>query len=232
VDPWPQADTSYVEPTYVQGTAPHYVLVADPPPRRRRGLRVAVAIVGVFAACCAGGATLALLTSAAARDAFSFNNSADPVTDPTTVPAQAPPPPSPTPQPAAAPGLNTPVRDGKFEFVVSAVTCGQESVGINPLARQARGQYCLVELSVQNISTHDQLLLDGVQKAYDSTGAEYSPDTAAGLIANVGTQAWLNVLKPGVKVTGKFVYDVPDGTTLSKLVLHDSALSNGTTVTL
>jgi hypothetical protein len=234
-DPWAQDDTSYVEPAYVQpgyvkpGAPPGYVVVGAP--KRRRGMRAFLIVAGIFAACCAGGATLALLTNAALRDAATSTLGANPaqaenpVVVPTTTAAAPPPAPS-------QPGLNTPVRDGKFEFVVSAVNCGQEAVGFAPLNRQAKGQYCVVELSVQNIGTKDQLLVDGAQKAIGPDGTEYGPDTGAGLIANANTSVWLNVVKPGDKVTGKMVYDVPDGVTIVKLELHDSVFSNGTTVAL
>jgi hypothetical protein len=234
VDPWAGDDTSHVEPVYAQptyvqpGAPPGYVVVGEP--RRRRGMRAFLIVAGIFAACCAGGATLALVTNAALRDATTSTLGAEPAQAENPVVAvttAAPPPPAP-----AQPGLNTPVRDGKFEFVVSAVNCGQEAVGIAPLARQARGQYCVVELTVENIGTKDQLLVDGAQKAIGPDGAEYGPDTGAGLIANANTSVWLNVVKPGAKVTGKMVYDVPDGVHIVKLELHDSVFSNGTTVAL
>ena len=137
-----------------------------------------------------------------------------------------------TAAPPPQPGLNSPVRDGKFEFVVSNVSCGQEAVGVAPITRQAKGQFCVVDLSVENIGTKDQLLVDGAQKAIGPDGAEYGPDTSAGLIANANTSIWLNVVKPGDKVTGKMVYDIPDGVKIVKLELHDSVFSNGATISL
>jgi hypothetical protein len=205
------------------------VLLAPPRPKRR-GLRAFLIVAGIFAACCAGGATLAMLTNAALRDATS-NLGAQPAQADTPSPAvtrtTTPPPPAPDQA-----GLNTPVRDGKFEFVVTGVTCGQETVGTAPITRQAKGQYCVVDLTVENIGTKDQLLVDGAQKAVGPDGTEYGPDTGAGLIANANTSVWLNVVKPGAKVTGKMVYDIPDGVRLAKLELHDSVFSNGATITL
>jgi hypothetical protein len=106
-------------------------------------------VVGVFAACCAGGATLALITSAAFDGKGTFGS--------------------------APPGLNTPVEDGKFRFTVTSVSCGHDTVG-TIVTRQAQGQYCIVDLSVTNIGTKGQLLLDSVQKAVGSDGAVYGPD--------------------------------------------------------
>jgi hypothetical protein len=206
------------------------VLVAPPRPKRR-GLRAFLIVAGIFAACCAGGATLALLTNAALRDATA-NLGAQPAQADTPAPAVTT---TTNTQPARGhdqAGLNTPVRDGKFEFVVTAITCGQETVGTAPITRQAKGQYCVVDLSVENIGNKDQLLVDGAQKAIGPDGTQYGPDTGAGLIANANTSVWLNVVKPGAKVTGKMVYDIPDGVHLASLELHDSVFSKGVTITL
>src|SRR5688572_3926108 len=40
------------------------------------------------------------------------------------------------------PGIGDPVRDGKFEFVVSRVDCSRTSFGIEHLKRTAEGRYC------------------------------------------------------------------------------------------
>src|SRR5690242_20673256 len=100
------------------------VVIYAPPPPPRRGLRTFLIIVGVLAAVCAGGATLALLTSAAVHSAL---NPAPAPSAAATTPAPKPTTKPPTPTVRAA-GLNAPVRDGKFEFVVSAVSCGHASV--------------------------------------------------------------------------------------------------------
>jgi Domain of unknown function (DUF4352) len=210
---WPTEHTAeqphYVPPPYPPAP-PGFILVpnpalAAPPPRRRSGLRVFLIVVGVFAACCAGGATLALITTAALDGKGTFGS--------------------------APPGLNTPVEDGKFRFTVTSVSCGHDTVG-SIVTRQAHGQYCIVDLSVTNVGTKGQLLLDSVQKAIGSDGAVYGPDSTAGVIASSGTSVWVNVVNPGSSVSGKIVFDIPDGASLAKLELHDSAFSTGTTVTL
>jgi Domain of unknown function (DUF4352) len=210
---WPTEHTAE-QPQYAPAPypppPPGYILVpnpvlAAPPARRRSSLRVFLIVVGVFAACCAGGATLALITTAALEGKGTFGS--------------------------APPGLNTPVEDGKFRFTVTSVSCGHDTVG-SIVTRQAKGQYCIVELSVTNIGTKGQLLLDSVQKAVGSDGAVYGPDSTAGVIASSGTSVWVNVVNPGNSVTGKIVFDIPDGASLAKLELHDSAFSTGTTVTL
>ncbi|ULN48876.1 DUF4352 domain-containing protein [Mycolicibacterium goodii] len=89
-------------------------------------------------------------------------------------PAAAPTEPAPTeeaPKPAAT--LNTPVRDGKFEFVVRSVQPGLSEIGDNPFLNQkAQGQFVIVTLSVQNIGDRPQGFSPSNQKLVDTEGDE------------------------------------------------------------
>jgi hypothetical protein len=131
-----------------------------------------------------------------------------------------------------APGLNTPVRDGKFEFVVSSVECGKPSIGEGFLARTAQGQYCLVSLSVKNIGNKPQMFIDANQKGFALSGAQYAPDSAATLAIGGEQSTWLNNINPGNSISGQIAFDLPAGAKLTKLELHDSILSGGVTVTV
>jgi hypothetical protein len=133
---------------------------------------------------------------------------------------------------AKAPGLGDPVRDGKFEFVVSRIDCSRSTVGLEHLKRTAAGKYCLISLSIRNIGDRSQIFLAGVQKVADAGGTEFSNDEFAGLLANRDTQTFLRKIGPGSKVTGKIVFDVPKATTLTTMELHDSYLSGGVRVAL
>ena len=221
-DPWPTTEQPVYEvlPQPVPGQ-PIYVYAQ--PPRRRRGLTTFLVLAGIVAACCGGGATIALISSAAVRNAvgISPDNQAEPTTPAPT-----------TPPPPAEPGLNTPVRDGKFEFVVTSVSCGHKSIGVGPVSAKAKGRFCLVDLSVENVGSSGQLLLDSVQRGFDSEGESYTPDSGAGVIANAGLSILISTIDPGRKVTGTIVFDVPNEVEITKLELHDSAFSRGATVTL
>src|SRR6476620_8847143 len=48
---------------------------------------------------------------------------------------------------AAAPVVGTPVRDGKFEFVVTSVEPGATDIGEAPLTTKAQGQFVVVNVS-------------------------------------------------------------------------------------
>ena len=129
------------------------------------------------------------------------------------------------------PGLGDPVRDGKFEFVVSSADCAP-SVGSKYLNLKADGKYCVVDLTVKNIADNPQLFLGSAQKAFDATGTKYTDDKVAGFYANGDSKAFLKKIGPGDKVVGKVVFDVPKATTLTTIELHDSFFSGGVQVAL
>ena len=131
---------------------------------------------------------------------------------------------------AKSAGLNEAVRDGKFEFTVSGVDCSKTTLGTGPISTQANGVFCLVNVHVQNIGGEAQTLDSTSQVAYDAQGSKYSSDIEAAFYLDAAGSALFNQLNPGTSVDGTLVYDVPAGTTLTKLELHDSAVSGGVTV--
>jgi Domain of unknown function (DUF4352) len=132
----------------------------------------------------------------------------------------------------SVPTLNQPVRDGKFEFVVTAVSCGHEEIVNGFLRAQPQGRFCVVDLTVANIGTEPRHFADGNQRAYGPDGKWYAADTGAGVVANGNGEAWWNVINPGNSVAAKVVFDLTPGTTIATLELHDSALSGGVKVTV
>jgi hypothetical protein len=177
-----------------------------PPKRRRTGRTILVSLLCVFTLCCGGAVAWAISLSGGLPGKSILGS--------------------------APPGLNTPVKDGQFTFVVTSVTCGKASVGRSIFVRNASGQYCLVALTVENTGADTQSFSDGFQKLIGEDGTVYSADLTAGVIANENISGlWTRIAKGG-KVTGTVVYDVPKEAKIAKVELHDSALSTGTHVTL
>jgi hypothetical protein len=133
---------------------------------------------------------------------------------------------------AKAVGLNQPARDGKFEFTAKGVDCSKTTLGAGPVSTQANGVFCLVSVHVQNIGDQAQTLDSLSQVAYDAQGKKFSTDTKAAFYLENAGDTLFNQLNPGSAVDGTLVYDVPAGTTLTKLELHDSAFSSGVSVNL
>jgi hypothetical protein len=128
-------------------------------------------------------------------------------------------------------GLNQAARDGKFEFTVTGQDCSKNTIGEDPLSKTAQGTFCVVSLTVKNIGNKAQLLDASSQKALDAGGNEYSADSSAAMYLG-DTNTFLNQLNPGSTVNGQIAYDVPVGTQLTELELHDSPFSGGVTVNI
>jgi len=129
--------------------------------------------------------------------------------------------------------LNTPVRDGKFEFVVRSVQPGLSEVGDNPFLNQkAQGQFVIVTLSVQNIGDRPQGFSPSNQKLFDTAGRSFETDTSAQIaLDNNDIAVWDNI-NPGNTVDVSLVYDMPVGAVPASIELHDSMFSGGVTVNL
>jgi len=129
-------------------------------------------------------------------------------------------------------GLGTAVRDGNFEFVVKSVKCGVPSVGDSTLGARAQGQFCLVTLSVKNIGTDPQTMIDSNQTVFSAAGAKFEPSTTAELYANPSNSFFVTDINPGNSMSGVLIYDVPKTMVPASIELHDSMFSNGVTVNL
>lgn len=141
------------------------------------------------------------------------------------------PPAAPVPDDAPA-AMNTPVRDGKFEFVVTGVETGLTSLGDNPfLAEDAQGQFVIVTMTVTNVSDAPKGLSPSDQKLIDAQGREFGPDTSAALNLDTDVAFW-DELNPGNTVSMPVVFDMPADAVPTAIELHDSMFSGGVTVSL
>jgi hypothetical protein len=187
------------------GPTAEYVPALVAPPRRRWGRTVWFIAGLVVLGCCVAGVT-ASVVGQALEDA-----AADRANQP-------------------APTIGAAVHDGKFEFVVTAVSCGHGELVNGILRAQAQGQFCVVDLTVTNVGDEARTFADGVQKAFGPDGDQYSADTHAGVVANGSGAAIWNVINPGNTVAAKVVFDIPAGSTIAAVELHDSLLSGGVRV--
>ncbi|WP_436522320.1 DUF4352 domain-containing protein [Actinoplanes sp. HUAS TT8] len=128
--------------------------------------------------------------------------------------------------------VGRPTRDGKFEFTVTGVKCGAEQVGPDGFGEKAQGQFCLVSMSVKNVGDTAEVFNDFSQLAHDAKGAEFQPDSGAGIWANGETSTFMESINPGNVVKGKLAFDVPAGTKLADVVLHESQYTAGVRVPL
>ncbi|MFB7724437.1 DUF4352 domain-containing protein [Nocardia sp. NPDC056100] len=180
-----------------------------PPPKKSHTLRtILIVLAAIVAVCGIGGA---LMTKGS-----SSSSSSTPGVDPSK----------------PLPGLNTPVRDGKFEFVVTEVQSGVKTVGDNQfLQKTAQGSYTIISITITNTSDKPQSFSPTDQYVYDAKNRKFSNDTAAAINLQSDTSLYASV-NPGNKITAQVVYDLPADSVPDHIVLHDSMFSGGTTVSL
>jgi uncharacterized protein DUF4352 len=69
-------------------------------------------------------------------------------------------------------------------------------------------------------------------RATGPDGTEFSSDIAAEGYVNDQSQTFLEEINPGNQVKGTLAFDVPKGTRLSSIVLHESLFTSGVKVPL
>lgn len=137
-----------------------------------------------------------------------------------------------TTTPATNPGMHAPVRDGKFEFVVTDIESGLSEIGDNPyLTEKAQGQFVIVTMTVLNTSDQPKSLSPSDQKMYDAKGRKFSADTSAAFSLDTDVAIW-DEINPGNSVTMRVVFDMPTDAVPAEIELHDSMFSGGTRVGL
>ncbi|WP_433661908.1 protein kinase domain-containing protein [Nocardia sp. CA-128927] len=192
-------------------------------PRRKRGgvlSKVIGALVVIFLApfMLAAGC-LALLSGSRVGDSGGTG-----APRPTVTAEENPAPPPEQPDAPGLPAAGTPVRDGKFEFVVSDVDTGVHRVGL----QSATGSFVIVTLDVRNISDESKWFLPVGQRLFDTQGTPFDHNVTATMWQSA--QHGYNYsfeLPPGQSATTQLVFDVPPATTPTHLELHDFVLSNG-----
>jgi hypothetical protein len=120
-------------------------------------------------------------------------------------------------------------RDGKFEFKVTKLKTGVKKIGDQYVQTKAQGQFVIVSITVKNIGDEARTFDAGSQKAYDQQGREFSADSTAGIYLD-DSNSFLTGINPGNSVKGQVVFDIPKGTQLAQMELHDSAFSGGVKV--
>lgn len=127
-------------------------------------------------------------------------------------------------------GIGDTAHDGKFAFRVDKVKCGIKSVG-EYLVSTAQGEYCAIDITVQNQGDEPQTMFSSNQYLYNTDGQKYSNDDGAVMSAS-SSSVWLNEINPGNAIAGTLYFDVPKGTSLDFLEVHDSMFSGGAKIYL
>ncbi len=135
-------------------------------------------------------------------------------------------------QNAVAGTMGKAATDGKFQFTVTDMKCGVPSVGPSDFGKKAQGEFCLVDVTIKNVGSTVEVFVDSSQQAFDDAGNTYAVDSGAAVWANEDSSTFLESINPGNTVKGVLIFDVPPGTKLTSLVLHESMFTAGIKVPL
>ncbi len=131
-----------------------------------------------------------------------------------------------------APGLNTPVKAGSFEYIALGVKEAGTTVGTSPLTQNAQGTFVRVDLKVANTGDKPQTFIVNYVKLVDTAGKTYDADPTATLYAATDATTWIAAINPGNSVQGPVLFDVPAGTEPASVTVSDNAFSAGETIEL
>ncbi len=142
------------------------------------------------------------------------------------------PAPAPQPKAPAVPGVGDPVRDGKFSFTVTKIE-RKKTIGDEWTEETAQGEYVIVWVNVSNIGDEAQMMMASEQILHDTQGREFETSDDALFAMDEASEAIFEDINPGNSIKdAALVFDVPKGTKLDKLELHDSMFSGGVDVSL
>ncbi|MBF6467813.1 protein kinase [Nocardia beijingensis] len=194
-------------------------------PRRRRSLlsKMIGALIVVFLAPFAFAAGCVALLAAGTRTGDSGAHA--PTSPPSAVAVEQPGPPG--DDPAAVAPAGSPVRDGKFEFVVTEVDSGVSRIGL----QNAAGSFLIVTMAVRNISDETKWFLPMGQRVLDAQNTPFDHNATATMWQNAQQRLGYSFeLRPGQSATTQLVFDLPHSVTPDHLELHDFVLSGGARV--
>ena len=130
---------------------------------------------------------------------------------------------------ATSPGI---FRDGNIEFAVLNTECGNETIndpsGGQPA--QADGQFCYVAVRAKNMGTTSRTLRLEDQKIFASDNKEYPADSEAWSRLPANDKQLFSEIRAGSQAEGTIIFDIPKGTTPTRVKLHESQSSGGVTI--
>ena len=196
---------------------------AKKPIYKKKWFLVLAAIVAIFAIAQATSGGTNNTTGVSADTGSSSNDSADAGTGSSSGDSAGDAP--------SAVGIGQDAADGKFNFVVKGVDCGQTEIGSEYFSTTAQGKFCVVDVTITNIGDEPQSFFGENAALFNAQGQEFSADTEAAIYLE-NADSLYEEINPGNTVNSKVVFDVPKDMKPASLELHDSAMSGGVTVTL
>ena len=129
----------------------------------------------------------------------------------------------------AAHQLGDTFEHGSFEFTVHSIEYGITSIEDDiGLTQEPRGEYVVVELTAENISSSAESLSGGDQVLMDEAGSMYEYDLSASEDAT-----FIDQLNPGQAAEASLAYDISEDTEIDHMLVNgESMFEDGVRVDL
>lgn len=191
--------------------------------KKRFIVPIALVIIGGFSSLAGGGedspSTNADSSSSSGSESSSSSSDGDATTEEEAAPAMV--------------GIGQVAQEGNFAFVVNAVECGIASVGSDLLGEEAQGQFCKIEISVENTGDEAEYFSADSQLVYDDQGREFEADTSAMLYLDEGDGVWIgDDINPGNSIDASLLFDLPEGVEPVQIRLVEGFFGVGVDVAL
>ena len=125
-------------------------------------------------------------------------------------------------------GLDEEVNVGTYGVRLTRFECGERQLGAPPAVRTAQGRFCIAHLNVRRTGSGDEVFAGDLQ-ALSTGNQRYAPalERPAGappvtLALGDAREIYALRLDSSVVFRGMLVYDVPEGSTPTELLLHDA----------
>lgn len=122
-----------------------------------------------------------------------------------------------------------PIRDGQFEFILSAVETGITRLGGPTSGRDADGKFTVVRVQVTNTGDTRSVFDYSFQQLLDDTAATRQADLVGSMVLN---GEFRHEYAPGVATTVQLAFDLPADATPTALVMHAFEGSPGARIAL
>lgn len=122
-------------------------------------------------------------------------------------------------------------EDGDFRFTVNDFECGVESISSDMGDVEPTGQYCILDVNVENIGDSEQTLSASDQYLIDDQEREFSADGDFEVYMALDSPIFEGI-NPGNAIDARMAFDVPEDASIQFARLHDSAFSGGILVDL
>jgi len=113
---------------------------------------------------------------------------------------------APNPGPTYAVGDRA--KTGNLKVEVTSIRCGMAEVGGELLKEVAKGQFCEVSVTAQNVGKKKATIDGTLQKLYDNRGRSFASSWDASYAA-LEDNPVITFIKPGRTAEGVIVFDVP-----------------------